>query len=490
LFESVLKRIINGLFVWVVKVNFFVGCDLCGKFKSESKKGDSKMPLNVRRFCTSVLLVFIFSILGYAQTSGDVMRERVAKAKAFIAVRNYNAAIYELENIRRETSDPTVNGVINVLLMNSYLEQGDYSRAQDFLKELSNSPKINKQGGSANYFAVAGQVVKGARNQLERYRSLGLSVSDRTLPIEASVDVQKMRETLELIVEQSKVLGKDKDKTSDAIALLDEATNVRSTLAKDDYDANRWKTEAADVRESMANSRSIIVNAVNEPPTEASQSEKNTAVLNLPPTNPNMMTEAKTASANPTFKSVPNSSADKSIANSAQPINSKPLGETVAKTEKPTVAETPKEEKKKTDETQKPASEETKNSSLAARERRVENEAVKNTSGQIKTETVANNTEKPEANSPMAVGSLIGYATQKPNPVYPPTAKSMRMTGVVKVEVVIDEQGQVAAVQNTSGPSLLRGAATDAIKKWKFKPFVRAGEPVKATGFVSFNFSL
>jgi TonB family protein len=374
--------------------------------------------------------------------------------------------------------------------MNSYLEQGDYSRAQDFLKELSNPAKINKQGGSANYFAVAGQVVKGARNQLERYRALGLSVSDRTLPIEASVDVQKMRETLELIVEQSKVLGKDKDKTSDAIALLDEATNVRSTLAKDDYDANRWKTEAADVRELLANSRSIIVNAVNEPPTGASQPEKNTVALNPPPTNPNTTIEAKTTSANPTFNSVPNPFADKSITKTIPPINSKPSSETVAKTEKPTGAETPKEEKRKTDEIQKPASEEAKNSFSTARERRVENEAVKNTSNQVKAETAANNTEKPEGNSPVAVGSLIEYATQKPNPVYPPTAKSMRMTGVVKVEVVIDEQGQVAAVQNTSGPSLLRGAATDAIRKWKFKPFVRDGEPVKATGFVSFNFSL
>ncbi len=139
------------------------------------------MPLNVRSFCTSVLLVFVSFFAINAQTSADVMRERVAKAKAFIAVRNYNAAIYELENIRRETSDPTVNGVINVLLMNSYLEQGDYARAQEFLKELSNSQKINKQGGAANYFTVAGQVVKGARNQLERYRALGLSVTRRSV---------------------------------------------------------------------------------------------------------------------------------------------------------------------------------------------------------------------------------------------------------------------------------------------------------------------
>src|SRR5437660_798082 len=110
------------------------------------------MPLNVRRYYTSVLLVVLSSI-GFAgaqtvpqatpsttstaqlppqtlpqtlPTSGDVMRERISKAKAFIAVRNYNAAIYELENIRKETGDPSVNGVVSVLLMNSYLEQGDF----------------------------------------------------------------------------------------------------------------------------------------------------------------------------------------------------------------------------------------------------------------------------------------------------------------------------------------------------------------------------
>jgi protein TonB len=66
----------------------------------------------------------------------------------------------------------------------------------------------------------------------------------------------------------------------------------------------------------------------------------------------------------------------------------------------------------------------------------------------------------------------------------------MRATGVVKVEVTVNETGEVAEVQKTSGPTLLQAAAKDAIKKWKFKPFVRDGQPVKATGFVNFNFSL
>jgi protein TonB len=66
----------------------------------------------------------------------------------------------------------------------------------------------------------------------------------------------------------------------------------------------------------------------------------------------------------------------------------------------------------------------------------------------------------------------------------------MRTSGVVKVEVTVNESGEVAEVKKTSGPSLLQTAAKDAVRKWKFRPFVRDGQPVKATGFVSFNFSL
>jgi protein TonB len=61
---------------------------------------------------------------------------------------------------------------------------------------------------------------------------------------------------------------------------------------------------------------------------------------------------------------------------------------------------------------------------------------------------------------------------------------------MVKVEVTVDEEGNVAVVQNASGPALLQGAAKDAIKKWRFRPFVKDGQPVKAIGYVNFNFAL
>lgn len=423
------------------------------------------MPLNVKRFCTSVLLTFTFSVLAFAQTSSDIMRERVAKAKAYIAVRNYGAAIYELENIRRETNDQTVHGVANVLLVNSFLEQGDYKRTQDFLTELS-----KKSGGSASYLVAAGQVVKGARNQMERYRSLGLSISDRNLPKDAVADVDKMRETLEKVVEQTKVLSKDKAQTSNAMALIEEATATRGSLARDDFDANRWKNETADAREDLASSRSVVINAVNETASQPNLNDTIASNTTQPTVSPIQMPI-----------SLPVSPDKTNVAKNNPTENSPITGQLQAEVKKPVELPTTT----------------TNNSTPSTRTRRIEDTGINTSTVSTENKTVpltnaSNNTQPANdlTNSPLTVGSLVSYATQKSNPVYPPMARNMRMTGVVKVDLVIDENGQVAEVQNTSGPAMLQRAAMDAIKKWKFKPFTRDGQATKAVGFVNFNFSL
>jgi len=236
------------------------------------------------------------------------------------------------------------------------------------------------------------------------------------------------------------------------MALMEEATVARGGLARDDFDANRWKNEAADAREDLANSRSVIVNAVGE--TTAQPAQTNTVAANQGQNAP-----VKTDEAPPTLQPVPISAKLTAVAE-VEPASISP------------VAETPKAEIKKVEESPTAATAAT----------------------QIKTETPTTDntaqTNAPKDGSPLAVGSLVGYATQKSNPVYPTIARNMRLTGVVKVELVIDEEGQVTKVQNTSGPAMLQRAAMDAVKKWKFKPFTRGGQATKATGFVSFNFSL
>ncbi len=409
------------------------------------------MPLNVRRFCTSIFLVLGLMIVGshaqtvtqpvtnaVAPTSGDVMRDRIAKAKAFIAVRNYTAASFELENIRKETSDPAVQSVVSVLLINSYLEQGDYKRAQDFLNESFNLQKTTKPNAAANYMAVASQVVKNARDRAERYRSLGISVADRTLPLEALNDLEKMRETLEVVVTQSKEIGKSPARTAQAMALLEEATNSRSLLARDDYDSRRWKDEVTDTREQMANARSVVLDAENGKPVATMAPgvlvATNTAPANTPPVvQPVAMRERE-------VKTPGKLPAETAVASADKPVY---VPSTPPKVE-------PKKEEPKT--------------------------------------VVTAPSETAEA-GPMEVGSLIGFATSQPPPIYPQIAKMQGTKGVVKVEVTVDEKGQVAQIQKTSGPLMLQAAAKDAIRKWRFRPFMRDGQPVKAIGFVSFNFN-
>lgn len=91
---------------------------------------------------------------------------------------------------------------------------------------------------------------------------------------------------------------------------------------------------------------------------------------------------------------------------------------------------------------------------------------------------------------PREVGSLIEKATQKVNPSYPHTAKIARVTGVVTIYLEVDENGAVKGVQRASGPQLLRQAAEDAARRWKFRPTVVDGQPVRVIGYINFNFTL
>jgi TonB family protein len=429
------------------------------------------------------------------------MRDRISKAKAFIAVRNYNAANYELESIRRESADPSVLAVVNVLLMNSYLEQGDYKRAQDFLNDAYNIQKTTKPGAAASYFTIAGQVVKGARTRVERYRALGLNPSDRTLPLEAVNDLEKMRETLEIVVTQTKEISKDKVKSPDALAMLEEASTSRSMIARDDYDASKWQNELADVREDMASSRSVVLSAVTEAPVDsnvaaANQPNAQTAqpsgsmIANTTYSQPTLTTTSNQSLVNKTVMSqpinapqtntqtpqyTPMQSDQRSRVNPNQPV-------TQASVQNSTSTQQPVQTPMQTVAKQEPVTKEPVSQSA--------NIPAANSSQPDLTVNGPSASEPTKESGPISVGSLLPYVTKQQAPIYPPAAKSMRTTGVVTVAVTIDEQGNVAEVDNVTGPGMLQSAAKDAIRKWHFKPFVRDGQPVKATGFVSFNFAL
>jgi len=87
-------------------------------------------------------------------------------------------------------------------------------------------------------------------------------------------------------------------------------------------------------------------------------------------------------------------------------------------------------------------------------------------------------------------GVLQGTAIRRFNPVYPPLARSARVSGIVVVEVVVDKAGNVTSARALSGHPLLREAATAAAMQWRWNPTLLSGVPVQVVGTITFNFTL
>jgi len=91
---------------------------------------------------------------------------------------------------------------------------------------------------------------------------------------------------------------------------------------------------------------------------------------------------------------------------------------------------------------------------------------------------------------PVSGGVLNGTAVSLPSPTYPEAAKRMRVSGVVTVQVVVDETGKVISAEATVGPAALRGVAVQAALRARFSPTKLSGQPVKVSGLINYKFAL
>jgi TonB family protein len=72
---------------------------------------------------------------------------------------------------------------------------------------------------------------------------------------------------------------------------------------------------------------------------------------------------------------------------------------------------------------------------------------------------------------------------------YPYEARAQQLQGEVVVKVVVSETGDVQSAEVVSGDPILAQSAVDAAKKWKFKPFIKNGKPVKVSTRLPFDFA-
>jgi TonB family protein len=87
-------------------------------------------------------------------------------------------------------------------------------------------------------------------------------------------------------------------------------------------------------------------------------------------------------------------------------------------------------------------------------------------------------------------GVSRGLLVKKTPPVYPASAMQMRIEGAVELVATISKSGDISAVKITSGNPQLARAAVDAVKQWKYKPYLLNGEPVEIQTQITVNFKL
>ncbi|MBD0325705.1 MAG: tetratricopeptide repeat protein [Pyrinomonadaceae bacterium] len=380
-----------------------------------------------------VMFIIVATVTAiYAQSppsEAEAMRARLSRARALAAAHNLAAAANELDAIRKTTTDDSVRDVARLMLVGVCLEEGNYMRAQTLLEEAYTARSPQNPSTTEAYFALAGQALNGAREHIERYRYFGINVADKDLPSDALNDLDRLRTLLERIANQARQMSDEDTKATAAAALLEDVSSLRATLARSSDERQQWHREMASARQKLSASESRIT------PVSATTTSAPRPV----------------------------------VTNRSEPIvrSETPIGSSANSSPSPGI---------------KPPM--AKNNAGA-------NRTVQSTPTTVPASTEATESAKPpQDGKPVNVGSLIEKATQKINPSYPQNAKSARITGIVTVMVEVDQNGAVSTVQSMSGPLLLRQAATDAARRWKFRPTLVGGQPVRVVGYINFNFTL
>jgi TonB family protein len=369
-----------------------------------------------------------------AAAETDAAQKRLARARALAAIGKLAAAAGELEGLRSASKDESVRDVARLLLMAIFVEMPDYPHALSLLDEAFRARPAGQSGDAAthSYFAIAGQMVNSVRTHLERYRAFGVNVADSSeLPAEAAGDVDQLRGLLDRVVEQAKALHAEQ--------LKGPGDNSRG------LDAAALLEDAATVRMRIARhdqDRAHWQSEVSEARQHLFSSELRIASISeLPAARPAPTPAAPAAKTGPAEKSAQPPRPDQKAADAA------------AKKSRP------------------PANEQAPQSSTANAQ-------------------PAAPGATPAAGSPVSVGSLVGRARQRVSPAYPQIARAARVGGNVTVFLVVNEKGEVESVQRADGPPQLQQAAVEAARRWKFNPTVVGGQPVRVSGFLSFNFAL
>jgi protein TonB len=90
----------------------------------------------------------------------------------------------------------------------------------------------------------------------------------------------------------------------------------------------------------------------------------------------------------------------------------------------------------------------------------------------------------------MSQGVTKGLLTYRIEPTYPTVAREARIHGEVVLTAIIDKDGNIENLQLVSGHPMLAPAAINAVKQWRYKPYLLNGQPVEVETTITVNFEL
>jgi TonB family protein len=89
----------------------------------------------------------------------------------------------------------------------------------------------------------------------------------------------------------------------------------------------------------------------------------------------------------------------------------------------------------------------------------------------------------------ISAGVSAGMAISQPPPIYPDVAKASHIEGVVVLKAIISKSGAVDSLVVVGGPAQLIASALDAVKQWRYKPYLLNGEPVEVQTTININYT-
>ena len=75
-------------------------------------------------------------------------------------------------------------------------------------------------------------------------------------------------------------------------------------------------------------------------------------------------------------------------------------------------------------------------------------------------------------------------------PSYPVLARQMKVQGAVAIQALISSDGEIQDLRVLSGPNILASAAQEAVRQWRFKPYLQNGHPVETQARITVNFTI